>query len=130
MEVKSQKDSSVKEDQLCYRQKKKETKFWVKSLNSNLSQTGPESLNTCTQFSPLRIVHVSWNTSNKYVWIVGKEVDEFERDFQKTRDNVLQMKAQIMARDKENNKAKQILLKEEIKNTREELLEGLKTLKA
>ena len=35
-----------------------------------------------------------------------------------------------MARDKENNKAKQILLKEEIKNTREELLEGLKTLKA
>lgn len=61
---------------------------------------------------------------------VGKEVDEFERDFQKTRDNVLQMKAQIMARDKENNKAKQILLKEEIKNTREELLEGLKTLKA
>jgi hypothetical protein len=35
-----------------------------------------------------------------------------------------------MARDKEKSKAKQILLKEEIKNTREELLEGLKTLKA
>ena len=62
--------------------------------------------------------------------IVGKEIDEFERDFQKTRENVLQMKAMIALRDKEKVKAKQILIKEDIKKTRDELTENLKTLRA
>lgn len=60
----------------------------------------------------------------------GKEIDEFERDFQKTRENVLQMKAMIALRDKEKVKAKQILIKEDIKKTRDELTENLKTLRA
>ena len=63
-------------------------------------------------------------------WLVGKQIDEFERDFQKTRDNVHQMKAQIELRDKEKVKSKQILLKEEIKKTRDDLTENLKTLRA
>lgn len=62
--------------------------------------------------------------------IVGKEIDEFERDFQKTRENVLQMKAMIALRDKEKVKAKQILIKEDIKKTRDDLTENLKTLRA
>ena len=62
--------------------------------------------------------------------LVGKEIDEFERDFQKTRENVLQMKAMIAQRDKEKVKAKQILIKEDIKKTRDELTENLKTLRA
>jgi dynactin complex subunit len=40
------------------------------------------------------------------------------------------MKAMIAMRDKENVKAKQILIKEDIKKTRDELTENLKTLRA
>lgn len=41
-----------------------------------------------------------------------------------------QMKAQIELRDKEKVKSKQIVLKEEIKKTRDDLTENLKTLRA
>jgi len=40
------------------------------------------------------------------------------------------MKGQISLREKEKVKSKQILLKEEIKKTRDDLTENLKTLRA
>lgn len=64
--------------------------------NSSLNQSliGTESWKICILYSHLRIAHVSSKVDFKvdFFVLVGKKIDEFERDFQKTRENVLQMK--------------------------------------
>ena len=62
--------------------------------------------------------------------IVGKKVDEFEENFELVRRNIHKMKDQIMERDKEINKTNQVIYKEQIKQTQEELSLSVQTLKS
>ena len=69
-----------KGDPLSHKQKRNATLCFRRSSNTSRSPIGTESWKTCILFLLRRIVPVSKKWCKKLM-LVGKKIDEFERDF-------------------------------------------------